>query len=511
LQTLTPGEEDAVTQSAILFNNVTFAHDEASFDLFDRLSLHCASGWTGVVGANGSGKTTLLRLACGQLTAATGTIRASDSVAYCPQRTDNPPAGLEELLEATDGLAMSLFGRLKLQADWARRWVTLSHGERKRAQIAVALWRQPQVLAVDEPTNHVDIEGRRLLLDALQSFTGVGLIVCHDRAILDDLCYQCLFLDPPQPTLRPGGYSRGREQAEAEQRSARRDASLARAEVKRLEREARRRSREVERSARRGSKRRLDRHDSDGRDKIDRARLTGKDGSAVRGQRRMFDRVARARARVESEPVTKTYELGIWLAGERARRDLLLRIPEGVVPLAPGRRLRFPELVMSPDDRVALIGANGAGKSSLLGHIVKSIDLPCERVVYLPQEVRADESQRLMEEVRKLDHDRLGRVMTTISCLGSRPQRLLKSCAPSPGEVRKLLLALGITANPYLIILDEPTNHLDLPSIECLEAALRDCPCGLLMVSHDLRFLQCLTRKRWQIKGDRLLEAGRYD
>jgi ATPase subunit of ABC transporter with duplicated ATPase domains len=494
-----------MTDGAIVFNNVTFAHEEAPHDLFDRLSLHCASGWTGVVGANGTGKTTLLRLACGELAAATGTIRTSDSVVYCPQRTDDPPAGLEELLEATDGEAMSLSGRLELQDDWAHRWASLSHGERKRAQIAVALWRQPQVLAVDEPTNHVDIDGRRLLLEALRSFRGVGLIVCHDRAVLDELCYQCLFLDPPFPVLRPGGYSRGRGQAETERMSARRDASLARAEVKRLEREARRRSREAERSARRGSKRHLDRHDTDGRSKIDQARLTGKDGSAVRAQRRMADRVARARARAESVPVAKTYDLGIWLDGVRARRDLLLRIPKGTITLAPGRRLSFPELVMRPDDRIALIGANGAGKSSLLGHVIKCLDLPRERVVYLPQEVRADESRRLMEAVRKLDHDRLGRVMTTISCLGSRPQRLLESCSPSPGEVRKLLLALGISASPYLIIMDEPTNHLDLPSIECLEAALHDCPCGLLMVSHDLRFLECLTRKRWQIQGDRVI------
>jgi ATPase subunit of ABC transporter with duplicated ATPase domains len=494
-----------MTRSAIIFNNVTFSHAQATYDLFDHLSLHCTSGWTGVVGANGTGKTTLLRLACGELTADAGTIRASDSVVYCQQRTDDPPSGLAALLGATDGVARSLYGRLELEADWARRWISLSHGERKRAQIAVALWQQPQVLAVDEPTNHVDIDGRRLLLDALHSFRGVGLIVCHDRAILDQLCYQCLFLDPPPPTLRPGGYSRGREQAEAERRSDRRDASLARAEVKRLEREMRRRSREAERSARRGSKRRLDRHDTDGRAKIDQARLTGKDGSAARAQRRMADRVTRARAQAEKATVTKTYELGIWLTGERARRDLLLRLPEGKIPLAPGRRLSFPELVMRPDDRVALIGANGAGKSSLLGHIVNSIDLPRKRVVYLPQELKADDAQRLLEEVRRLDREQLGRVMTTISCLGSRPQRLLGSCTPSPGEVRKLLLALGIAANPYLIIMDEPTNHLDLPSIECLEEALHDCPCGLLMVSHDLSFLDRLTRKRWQIKGDKVL------
>ena len=90
--------------------------------------------------------------------------------------------------------------------------------------------------------------------------------------------------------------------------------------------------------------------------------------------------------------------------------------------------------------------------------------------------------------------------MTIISRLGSRPQRLLETGQPSPGEVRKLLLALGMLHTPHLIVMDEPTNHLDVPSIECLEAALHDCPCGLLLVSHDEYFLSRLTKTRWQIR-----------
>ena len=106
-----------------------------------------------------------------------------------------------------------------------------------------------------------------------------------------------------------------------------------------------------------------------------------------------------------------------------------------------------------------------------------------------------------MDQARRLANDQLGRLMTAISCLGSRPKRLLDSQLPSPGEVRKLLLALGIARTPHLIIMDEPTNHLDLPSIQCLEAALAQCPCGLLLVSHDERFLKDLTTSSWHIDG----------
>jgi ATPase subunit of ABC transporter with duplicated ATPase domains len=66
-------------------------------------------------------------------------------------------------------------------------------------------------------------------------------------------------------------------------------------------------------------------------------------------------------------------------------------------------------------------------------------------------------------------------------------------------RIRKILLAKGIAGIPYLIVMDEPTNHMDLPSIECLERALVDCPCGLLLVSHDRRFLNALTQKNWHL------------
>ena len=102
-------------------------------------------------------------------------------------------------------------------------------------------------------------------------------------------------------------------------------------------------------------------------------------------------------------------------------------------------------------------------------------------------------------QMRTLGNEQLGHLMTIVSRLGSRPQRLLETMDPSPGEVRKLLLALGITRAPHLIIMDEPTNHLDLPSIHCLETALQECPCALVLVSHDQYFLDRLATIRWHI------------
>ena len=114
--------------------------------------------------------------------------------------------------------------------------------------------------------------------------------------------------------------------------------------------------------------------------------------------------------------------------------------------------------------------------------LISLLDLSTEQLTYIPQEIDVHAARVLLMEVRSLRKEQLGHVMTIVSRLGSRPQRLLETTDPSPGEVRKLLLGLGIPRVPHLIIMDEPTNHLDLPSIQCLESAFQQCPCGLLLV-----------------------------
>ena len=99
--------------------------------------------------------------------------------------------------------------------------------------------------------------------------------------------------------------------------------------------------------------------------------------------------------------------------------------------------------------------------------------------------------------------------MTSVSRLGSRPGRLLESECPSPGELRKILLALGVNRGIHLLAMDEPTNHLDLPGIECLEEALEACPCAMILVSHDRRFLSQPSTAEWRLApGGRRRRTG---
>jgi macrolide transport system ATP-binding/permease protein len=483
------------------FDQVAFAYEGMLRPLLENVTVHFAEGWTGIVGANGSGKSTLLRLAIGELEPRQGRIEHLATAVYAPQRTDVPPPEGGAFLEALDPLAGDLQRRLRIGQDWVQRWDTLSHGERKRLQIGAALWQNPAVLALDEPTNHIDADARALLLAALHRYPGVGLLVSHDRDLLDALCSQCLFIDPPDVTVRPGGVTAGWDQHQLVQRTARDADTTIRHAAERLHQAAQRRREAGERAAAQtqSARHRLaTKNDPDGRAKRQLAKLTNKDAWAGKQSAAMGGRAGKIAAQRGDIAVKKQYEMGFWVAGaERSQRNAILTLPAGSIPLGDGRRLRFPDLSIGPADRIALVGPNGAGKSTLLRHIAPLINLPAERIISIPQEISAEASRSILQEVAALPRAQLGKVMTSVSRLGSRPERLMASEQPSPGEIRKILLALGVVRGPHLLVMDEPTNHMDLPSIACIEEALVECPCALLLVSHDTRFLQALAERRW--------------
>ncbi len=494
-----------MASAQLVLQSIEFSHPGMTTPLLAGLTVQFPFGWTGIVGPNGAGKTTLLKLATGALPAQAGSVQRRGLALYVAQRTDEPPELLEDFVWAPD--ATVLKARLRVGEDWPERWSTLSHGERKRAQVAVALWREPAVLALDEPTNHIDADARRLLENTLGDFAGIGLLVSHDRRLLDSLCEQCLLLDPPSAVLRPGGVTDALAEQEKEERATLHANDALRQTERRLKAEAQRRRvvADQKSAAMRGSKQKINpSHDHDGRALRGLARVTGKDayaGRMVAQMNQRADKIGRQRAEIA---VKKRYETGIWVDGASfLPRDFLLRLPAGQLPLGDdGRRLHYPDLEIGGTSRIALTGPNGFGKSTLIRHILTHLQIPADHCVTVPQEVSAAASQELLAAVKRLPNDERGRVMTTISRLGSRPARLLESALPSPGEVRKLLLALGIVRGPHLIVMDEPTNHMDLPSILCLEEALVDCPCALLLVSHDETFLETITTTRWHLTRD---------
>jgi macrolide transport system ATP-binding/permease protein len=307
-----PGpEESFMTQLACSLSHLSFRFPSSQEALFDDLSCVFASGFTGIVGANGVGKTTLLQLATGGLKPEHGRVSGPDAAIYCEQRTDRPPTELADFLHADDAASYALKGRLGVNLDFADRWDTLSHGERKRTQIGCAIWRQPALLAIDEPTNHIDAIARELLIQSLRRYQGIGLIVSHDRELLDTLCGHCLWLAPPDATLYNGGYTQAQEQREGILETSVRDRSKVKRESTRLQREMHQRREQAARSHKNRSKRGITAKDHDAKDKIDLASVSGKDGQAGRLLKQMEGRHAQAQARLESSVVQKQYDLGI--------------------------------------------------------------------------------------------------------------------------------------------------------------------------------------------------------
>jgi ATPase subunit of ABC transporter with duplicated ATPase domains len=267
-------------------------------------------------------------------------------------------------------------------------------------------------------------------------------------------------------------------------------------EEERLTAEAARRRRVVEGSRNRLSKRGIDPKDGDTRRKINLARLSGKDRVGADLYKRMQNRVEQVEEAREKAVNPRERKRGFTLKGQRARGDRLLFLEPGGIPLGVGRKLSFPELLIRPDDRIALTGPNGLGKSTLIRYILPRISAP---LLYLPQELGATESRGFLDAVLQEEENLRGEILSRFSRLGSEPRLLFKSDLPSPGEIRKLVIARGIFYDPALIIMDEPTNHLDMVSIGLLEAALAEYTGALLLVSHDELFLSRLTRREWTV------------
>jgi ATPase subunit of ABC transporter with duplicated ATPase domains len=371
--------------------------------------------------------------------------------------------------------------------------------------VAVALWLAPELLVLDEPTNHLDRPSRQLLAESLERFDGIGLLVSHDRELLDRLCSQCLFLETHgAATLRPGGVSRGLEERERDRLERSREFESARSEVRRVEAESsrRRETASVAHQNRKRSKHGLSWKDSDAREKIDRARISGSDGQAGRLLNQLDGRARQARERLAGLERPIRERVGISVHGKRSKRDAILLREEGELALPDGRVVRHPRLEVRGTDRIALEGPNGAGKTTLVSAMLRDTGTVAEEVLWIPQELSAAQAEALVERARALDSGQLGRVISTVSRLGSDPGALLETAQPSPGEARKLMLALGLEREPSLVIMDEPTNHLDLVSIQCLEEALAEFAGALLLVSHDAAFIAALATTYWVIDDD---------
>ncbi len=478
--------------------------------ILDNIDFRLSPGWYGLVGANGMGKTTLAKLIAGELQPTRGRLRLEPrhaEVVICRQELDHVDPDVARFAASNDRESSRQRGLLGLELATFEHFDQLSAGERKRWQIAAVLATRPDVLIVDEPTNHLDQEGREHLVRALSQFRGVGIIISHDRALLDTLTRATLCIHAGKVATLPLRYSEARSLWHAE---AQRAEGL-RQDLRQREQELEKRIRAANRDRQAAHKQRSARtrmksiHDHDGSSFAQTGRAANGEASISRRISVMSTELTRVSQMVPEFVVDKTLGRSLFVDYQPAPKRRILSLTGEDVQAGERIILRNTCVALERDARVHLKGSNGAGKTTLLKALLLRSTASQEQILYLPQELDAEQVASLTASSRELPRTERGRIMAILAALGVDPDRLIGSATCSPGEARKLKLAFGLATHAWALVLDEPTNHLDLESIERLELALAAYPGALLIVSHDPAFARSCTNSVWEIREGRLV------
>ena len=493
--------------------------------LFEDVSLMLVAGARyGVVGANGSGKTTFLEIVSGDEPASEGSVVIDKAARVGVLRQDRfiedahrildvamagdelvtqalaeqhrilesqtPDAArlaeLEDRIAAHDGYtlearASSILEGLGIPVAVHKQPLgTLSGGFKLRVLLAQVLLGGPDVLLLDEPTNHLDILSIRWLEKFLANYKGCALIVSHDQRFLDNVVTHVLDVDYGTITVYTGNYSAFvREKAETR---ARKEEEISRAEATIAEKRA-----WIERFGAKATKARQARSKLKQLEKIEVEEL---ESSSRRTPLFAFEPARQSGKDVLTiDKVSKSY------GDKRVLREVSITVRRG--------------------ERVAILGPNGLGKSTLLKIAVGNLEADGGKVVwghethvgYFPQdhhEVLHDPDatplQTIWDTVPKEGHTyvrgQLGRVLFS----GADVQK--KIGLLSGGEGARLVFCKLMVEHPNVLVLDEPTNHLDLESIDALIEALKSFDGTIILVSHDRAFVSALATRVLEVTVD---------
>lgn len=467
--------------------------------IFENLDLEFEQGWSCIVGSNGSGKSTLLKLISKEMRYEEGIIKGNDLTHYCTQSTEEMPKNLEDFMMTYTSKSFKIRDMLNINDEWLYQWDTLSFGERKRMQIAVAIFEEPDVLLVDEPTNHLDSKSKSIVLSALKSFKGIGILVSHDRELLDSLSQATIIIKNKNIFTFRTAFSKAMNEFHINMEFLEKNQIKEYSELKKLKKSIQSQHEKVSQSKKRMSKKDLGKNDKNSKTKIDLARFTGKDKND--GQQLAKLKSKQSKLLSNTTKTDKVFELGIEFHESSAKNIFPIVIKKNILELSETKKLSYEAFSINEYEKIGIIGENGAGKSSFLKHLLDTVDLKDE-YLYIPQEITQEESKILFDGINDMTNDIKGEIYTIVRKLASDPIKLQDSLIPSPGEVRKLMIAKGLLERPSLIILDEPTNHMDLDSILSLEVALKEYSGTMIVISHDKTFLNVVVSDTWEFKKE---------
>ncbi|MFJ3173441.1 ABC-F family ATP-binding cassette domain-containing protein [Streptomyces roseus] len=502
--------------------------------VFDDFHWAVGPGRTGLIGLNGCGKSTLLKLIAGELSPTDGQLSVAGTVGYLPQSvTLDTALRVDEALgihtaraalhaieagEASEAnftavgddwdveeRALATLDELGLARIGLDRTVgELSGGECVLLRLAALLLARPDVLLLDEPTNNLDLRARRRLYAAVESWSGVLLLVSHDRELLERVG-QIADLHDGEVRWYGGNFSAYEEQLAAEQDAAERMVRVAEADVQRQKRELSDAHMKLARRKRYGQKM----NDSKREPKIVMgARKRAAQESAGKHRILHTEKLAQAKERLDqaAEAVRDDDEIRIKLPATQVppgRRVLTL----SDVHLAYGARVAGEWELRGPE-RIALVGRNGSGKTTLLRTIAGALPPVSGEAIthvptrFLPQRLDVlDESRSVVENVARFapqaSNNLVRARLAHFLFRGARADRPAGTL--SGGERFRAALAALLLAEPapQLLMLDEPTNNLDLASVRQLTQALESYEGALLVASHDVPFLESVGITRW--------------
>ncbi len=370
-------------------------------------------------------------------------------------------------------------------ADLSRPTASFSGGWRMRIELAKVLLARPDLLLLDEPTNHLDIESIQWLEDYFRSFRGALVLVSHDRALLDHVTHRTLEIENGKVTDYPVPYSRYVEMKE--ERMAQQEAAY------------RNQQRWIEQTER----------------FIERFRYKATKAVQVQSRIKQLEKLERI-APVERDD----REVNLFFREVERSGDVVAELRGVGKAYGSKQVLENIDLTLQRGEKVALIGRNGEGKTTLARIIVgdlRDYSGTCRlgtkvSVGYYAQDEadRLDENKTVLETI---DEVAVGSVRTRVrDLLGAflfSGEEVEKKVAVLSGGERSRLALLRMLIRPVnFLVLDEPTNHLDMRTKNILKEALRDFGGTLLLVSHDRDFLDGLVETLYEVRDHRLHQHG---